>query len=272
MKSTETTKQDTQGIVMPAVNAQQAVEAWTEYLKLKKAIVDRETDIQVIQGKEFLKKSYWRKVSTFFNLSVRKIDESHEVIGKTVVWHFTIEAVAPNGRTAVGTGSCDAFEKATLVNGKYMSWGKEATPNSLHNIRSTAETRATNRAISNLVGGGEVSADEVVVETETKPQVTQVKTEAQEAKRPQDTEHFCTIHNKPLKERQAQNGGHYWDHRFETVYGGGDWNICNGLPKKEKSFFKADEATHDSMPLEEALDFDEIDMDQAEREIEGARG
>jgi hypothetical protein len=41
-----------------------------------------------------------------------------------------------------------------------------AKPNSLHNIRSTAETRAFNRAVSNLVGGGEVSADEIVSKDE----------------------------------------------------------------------------------------------------------
>jgi hypothetical protein len=44
--------------------------------------------------------------------------------------------------------------------------------NTLHNTRSTAETRAFNRAVSNLVGGGEVSAEEVYTEDlgETKPQ------------------------------------------------------------------------------------------------------
>jgi hypothetical protein len=147
-------------IVMPAVSTKEAVAAWNQYEELKKSIARKE-DIQQIQGKDFLKKSYWRKIATFFNLSVKVIDESHEQIGKTIVWHFTCEAVAPNGRSAIGTGSCDAFEKAELVDGKYVSYGKPAKPNSLHNIRSTAETRAFNRAVSNLVGGGEVSAEEV---------------------------------------------------------------------------------------------------------------
>lgn len=154
-------------IVMPAVSGEQAIAAWNQYQDLKKAIVDKDVDVQLIEGKEFLKKSYWRKVATFFNLTVEVVEERHEQIGSTIVWHFTCRAVAPNGRSAIGTGSCDAFEKASKKDGRYVRWNKfskkweDATPNSIHNIRSTAETRAFNRAVSNLVGGGEVSAEEV---------------------------------------------------------------------------------------------------------------
>lgn len=173
------------GIVMPAVSAKQAIAAWKEYEELKKAIVDPEKDIQVIGKEKFLKKSYWRKAATFFNLTVEVIKEEKEILGKTVVWHFTVKAIAPTGRFAIGTGSCDAYEKAKLIDGKYVAkgkvskWGKTsdgksyplefewvpATPNTIHNIRATAETRATNRAISNLIGGGEVSAEEIEQET-----------------------------------------------------------------------------------------------------------
>lgn len=168
-------------IVMPAVNPQQAMEAWKVYQDLKSAIVDKEVDVQKIGDRDFLKKSYWRKVATFFNLTMEVVKEKNEKLGKTFVWHFTVKAIAPNGRYAIGVGSCDAFEKAVLKDGKYLAkgkvtkWGKnkagkffpeewewvDAVPNSIHNIRSTAETRAYNRAISNLVGGGEVSAEEV---------------------------------------------------------------------------------------------------------------
>jgi len=159
--STLTVKAQEQSIVMPAVTADEAVKRWREYQDLKKRIIET-GDIQVIQGKEFLKKSYWRKIATFFNLSVEIISESKEQLGKTFVWHFACKAIAPNGRYAVGVGSCDAFEKAYKKNGDYVDkYGKPAVPNSIHNIRATAETRAFNRAISNLVGGGEVSAEEV---------------------------------------------------------------------------------------------------------------
>lgn len=154
-------------IVMPAVSSKEAIEAWNLYQELKSSIINKSVDVQMIEGREFLKKSYWRKVATFFNLTVEVVAESHEQIGKTVVWHFTCRATAPNGRSAIGVGSCDAFEKKKIVDGRYMQYNRfakkweEAGPNSIHNIRSTAETRAFNRAVSNLVGGGEVSAEEV---------------------------------------------------------------------------------------------------------------
>jgi hypothetical protein len=170
------------GVVMPAVNGDEAIKVWDAYEDLKSKIV-KDSDIQKIEGKDFLKKSYWRKIATFFNLSVEVVEERKEALGKTFVWHFTCKAIhQPTGRYAIGVGSCDAYEKAVLVDGEYMKkgkvtkWGKtkdgksfpeefqweKATPNSIHNIRATAETRAFNRAVSNLVGGGEVSAEEVV--------------------------------------------------------------------------------------------------------------
>lgn len=159
-------------IVMPAVTPDEAVSKWKEYQALKEKIVDREQDIQVIQNKSFLKKSYWRKLATFFNLSVEIVEEKTENIslhGKEVlVYHFRARATHNNGRFAEGTGSCDMYDHATikdnnfLVYDKYNKVWKEAAPKSIHNARTTAETRAWNRAVSNLVGGGEVSAEEVV--------------------------------------------------------------------------------------------------------------
>jgi hypothetical protein len=134
-------------IVMPAVSPAEAVAAWKQYEQLKKSIAV-DSDIQSIQGRDFYKKSYWRKIATFFNLSVEIVDEKHEEIAEgNIFWSFTCKATAPNGRYAIGTGSCDQMEK-----------GRK---NSLHNTRASAETRAFNRAVSNLVGGGEVSAEEV---------------------------------------------------------------------------------------------------------------
>ena len=160
-------------IVMPVVTPKEAVEAWKKYQELKKEIAEDE-DKQIIktnQGeKTFFKKSYWRKLATFFNLSVEIIQEKYEFMNENLVYNFTCKATAPNGRSAVGTGSCDSYEKAKFRDGqwqifdKWKNIWKEAEPNSIHNIRSTAETRAFNRSVSNLVGGGEVSAEEMVEE------------------------------------------------------------------------------------------------------------
>jgi len=144
-KTTEITTQP--NIVMPAVSPQEAVDAWKAYQALKREIATSD-DIQTIQGKEFFKKSYWRKMATFFNLSVEIVEEQKEELDNNVVYHFTQKAIAPNGRFAYGVGSCDLLEKGRR--------------NTIHNARGTAETRAFNRAVSNLIGGGEVSAEEIV--------------------------------------------------------------------------------------------------------------
>ena len=148
-------------IVLPAVSADRALEVWQTYQELKKKIIEKE-DIQKIGNKEFLKKSFWRKLATFFNLSIDIVEEKKEILGRTLLYNFTVRATAPNGRSTTAVGSCDCYEKATRQGEIYVdARGQKAKPNSIHNTRSTAETRAINRAISNLVGGGEVSAEEV---------------------------------------------------------------------------------------------------------------
>jgi len=153
-------------IVMPVISPEEAKKSWDAYENMK-AVIKTPSDFMVIEGKAFLKKSYWRKMATFFNLDVEIVEEDNEVIGKTFAYHFTVKATAPNGRSAIGTGSCDAYEGAVLKEGTYYKYNKIngwqlAAARTIHVIRTTAETRATNRAISNLIGGGEVSAEEMI--------------------------------------------------------------------------------------------------------------
>ena len=136
------------------------------------------------------------------------------------MWNFACKATAPNGRSAIGTGSCSAFEKATIINGKPMQKGKvtewghtaggksypvawewePAQPNSIHNVRTTAETRAWNRAVSNLVGGGEVSAEEVAQKHDDYP----VEPEKKQP-RPQQSQPRPQPKSEPRQPRQPEN-------------------------------------------------------------------
>ena len=127
--------------------------AMTEYTKVKNTLDRALPDcIMNIKGKQFRKKNYWRAVATAFNLDV-------VCIGKDKVelpngdWgiEVTYRATAPNGRCADGDGACMASEKS----------GNMAT---YHNVRAHAHTRGFNRAVSNLVGFGEVSYDELTDE------------------------------------------------------------------------------------------------------------
>lgn len=113
---------------------------------LDKAMPDA---IMKIQGRPFRKKAYWRAVARAFNLSVSMTTENVEKNATDWGYTVTYRATAPNGAFADGDGSCFASEK------------RNALQRTVHNIRSHAHTRAWNRAVSNLVGFGEVSAEEV---------------------------------------------------------------------------------------------------------------
>jgi hypothetical protein len=103
----------------------------------------------------FLKKSGWRKIARAFNLSFERVharverDEDGTAV-RAEVW---IRAVAPNGQFGDGDGYSSADE------GRFQSRrGRQKLENDL---RTTATTRAKNRATADLVGMGEVSAEEI---------------------------------------------------------------------------------------------------------------
>ena len=133
-------------IVMPAIGVEEAVKAFEAYQELASKITTPD-DVQDIGGKAFKKKSFWRKVERFFNLSLEKKEERREQINGVFTYHFTYRAIAPNGAFMDGCGSCSSNEKGLLK--------------TEHNTRAIAETRAKNRAISDLCAFGEVSAEEI---------------------------------------------------------------------------------------------------------------
>ena len=124
--------------------------AMTEYTKVKNTLDRALPDcIMNIRGKQFRKKNYWRAVATAFNLDVVCISKDKvELPNGDWGIEVTYRATAPNGRCADGDGACMASEKS----------GNMAT---YHNVRAHAHTRGFNRAVSNLVGFGEVSYDEL---------------------------------------------------------------------------------------------------------------
>ena len=146
------------------LNVDAAVEQWEQYQDLCRRILD-ESDYQQITVKEkdpetgkyvpvkrkFRKKSGWFKIGRAFNIDteiVEREDFRHPKTHRVVESYYQVRATLPNGRSVVADASCDKYEK-----------GK--TNASAHDLRTTAETRATNRAVAKLVGAGEVSAEEL---------------------------------------------------------------------------------------------------------------
>ncbi len=116
-------------------------------------------DIQNIQGRDFKKKSFWRKLAGVFGVSVEIVKEWREDDTEGHYTYFMIaRAHSPNNNLFMdGSGACTNNEK-----------GKIRT---IHDTRGTAETRAKNRAISDMLAFGEVSADEIT--DDVKPQKRQ---------------------------------------------------------------------------------------------------
>jgi hypothetical protein len=131
-----------------------AMQTYQEGLQSLLDVTDRQT-FATRDGdqRSFVKRSGWRKIGTWFELSfeTRSIDVDRDPkTGQAIRARVIARAIAPNGRYAEGEGAADKTER---VFSKLE-----------HDLQATAATRALNRAISNLVGMGEVSAEEVSVE------------------------------------------------------------------------------------------------------------
>jgi hypothetical protein len=176
---------------MPAFRGPAMTQALAAYRELQQALDKSMPDqIMELEGKMFRKKGYWRAVAVAFNLTVEEIDERREEAGNfedgrpNFGYVVTYRASTKGGRTEVGDGACFAVEKARRFKcphphpswkGKTLHFPHKSCPDfdptiqwkalpgeaTEHNVRSHAHTRAFNRAVSNLVGFGEVSADEL---------------------------------------------------------------------------------------------------------------
>lgn len=154
--------------------------AWQQFQELKKQLLDAsdyqsytETINKEKKEKRFVKKSGWRKIASAFGVSLETISEEIRNFiapdGNThVVYVYRVRAIAPGGnRSSDGVGACDTTESRF----QKIIWGKERGEKigyevayKVNDLMATAYTRAANRAISDLVGGGEVSAEEVTSE------------------------------------------------------------------------------------------------------------
>jgi len=125
------------------------LEEHAKQFKELKAKLLTDDDYALINDKKYIKKSGWFTFAFAFNLKTEIILQEKETDTSKPGWyayHFTVRCTAVNGRITEKVGSCDTNEKPNT---------------SMHVIRSMAETRATNRAISAMVGGGELSAEEI---------------------------------------------------------------------------------------------------------------
>ena len=139
--------QGTNSMFLPDVDW--AVETMRRFQELKRRLLEK-SDTVVKGDREYPKKSGCRKYALAFRLSLQTMRIEHESIGDEKVARVWTRATAPDGVFVDGYGVCDS---ETVRKSKMdASW---------HNVESKAQTRSYNRAILDLVGGGEVSAEEM---------------------------------------------------------------------------------------------------------------
>ena len=138
---------DVSAAVMP-INVDAAVARWKAYQELCVKILT-DDDYATISGKKARKRSGWRKLARFMGVSIEIIDETRWERGDMFGYTFTVRASTRDGQYQDGDGLCDSTE----FTGRIQC--------SEHNVRSKALTRAKNRVTADLIGGGEVSAEEL---------------------------------------------------------------------------------------------------------------
>jgi hypothetical protein len=152
------------GMVKPAATALEAKEVWETVQEIKRNVLTPE-DFRDYHGKKAIVKSGWRKFAAIFNLSDEIVEETRQDLGKALdktlgegfqrefQWKIKVKVTAPNGRFTIAVGHCSTLERFDVTRRKF------GHPE--NDVYGTAHTRAKNRAISDLVGGGEVTAEEL---------------------------------------------------------------------------------------------------------------
>jgi hypothetical protein len=161
-------------VVKPAVSPREAKENWSLFQNLKRELLDT-SDYARIQKKKYICKSGFRKLAVAFNISDEILaEERTEREDGSFFWRIKAKATAPNGRTSIGVAICDSRER------KFAHVE--------HDVYATAHTRAKNRAISDLVAGGVVSAEEMQTRPQPRPQPEPKKNENPQAKEAKEAE------------------------------------------------------------------------------------
>lgn len=163
--------------ISPVENLDDVVETYEAFEEIKERLLTTD-DLTKISGGVHVNKSGWRKIATAFNLSVGREEVMEREKDGVLHVEVVAQARAPNGSVARATGVCSSNESNFMEAGKpddgspedhedYLKiegkWRrlKDTREVNMHNLIATAETRAKNRAISDLVGGGEVSSEEL---------------------------------------------------------------------------------------------------------------
>jgi len=151
-----------ESIIPIPIDVDRSIKEWQDYQRLCREILDDEDYVQ-IKDKRARKRSGWAKLRRFYHISTRVLIEDRMppleewAPGEPFVYRFLVEGRLGN-RVEHGDGACESTELE----------GGNIAPTE-HNVRAKALTRAKNRVTSDLIGGGEVSAEELENGAPSKP-------------------------------------------------------------------------------------------------------
>jgi hypothetical protein len=191
-------------LVLPVTGTDEIIRAWESFNDLKLRLLDK-MDFVAVRGENFAKKSAFRKLALAFGISCEVIREDHiEFTNGTKAFLVTVKAYAPNGRFMTACGSCHSNER---------KFNKES------DIRAMAQTRATNRAIADLVGWSAPSAEEMACEETHSEEIVLQSSDASNLKKQNDpmTESQHDLLVKLINEKTKDQGEReIVFHRIET--------------------------------------------------------
>jgi hypothetical protein len=149
-------------LIEPAAEIEDLRRHWERIQDLKRSVLDK-SDLVDIQGRTYVKRSGWRKLQSAFAISDRIISKEREDQGDgNFLWRIEVEAYhVRTGRSSIGVGVCSSKER------KFAHVD--------HDVYAIAHKRSKNRAISDLIGLGEVSAEEVDVSEHGSPLQTDTR-------------------------------------------------------------------------------------------------
>jgi hypothetical protein len=139
--------------VAPIRNTDEIVRAWDSFKDLKLRLLN-DSDFVLVKGERYAKKSAFRKLALAFGISVEIVREDRIDFKTSTAFLITAKAISPNGRFMTAVGSCHTDEKK-------FSKASDA--------RAVAQTRATNRAVADLIGWSTPSAEEMIGEEVEEP-------------------------------------------------------------------------------------------------------
>jgi hypothetical protein len=163
-----TTKPQTCGFLKPAATIEDALAAFEMFERAKTTLL-KDSDVLWIgangrpspkgTGHPHIKRSGWRKLARFFGINCSILNKekiiSQDSEGQYYIWKYQVRAEHPTGGYFEADGICTSrdpfFSKKN---------GVRVTPEEA-DIMMKAQTVAFNRVVSDLLGSGEVSADEI---------------------------------------------------------------------------------------------------------------